>query len=424
MRISIFRLNSFLILCVLFSGTCAFSTVLAQSFSRPAPAREHFKGRGLRIIRVFADSPAERVGLKPMDLIFRYGDFDVLDDASYFAARETYEKSRAPEVQLLVWRDGKAVEFMVPSGWLGVQSNEYSPVAYQFSSVMQHIDVERQVPEYQRDYEFKNSLTPTEKLLGDAKAIIDQAEREGSLTPNQILMARIDMILDDASPEDLTRQSEMLGQLLSTQPASYLHMIGNDHFFENKHYRPAIACFKRHLEVHPDDTTIRLNMGVAYYRLRMFAEAEAAADYVLEHQLKLGRDDSVLAHHVKAIGALGRGDYQQSIVFAERAFDTALCECDISMVMLAAAETGDVQKVEDASGKFQEELSEEFARKQLQLTAVRALALVRDNQGERARELVRSWKETDRVEGRLKAYWQIYPGGADVWINWTKLTRE
>jgi hypothetical protein len=418
--------QTLLILCLLATGTCGCSALLVRaSQSRGAQeSKEHFTGRGIRITEVWVGTPAARAGLKPMDLIFRYGDFEIVDDASFFAARDTYENGRDREIPLLIWRDGKALKIEVPPGRLGIQSNEYSPVAYQFSSLMMRLDAQQQIPEYQRDREFKDGYTPPEKILNQAKGIIDQAEREGTLTSNQLLVARIYMILDDASPEDLKRQSELLVQLISTQPASYLHMLGNDRFFENKHNRPAIECFKRHLEVHPDDVSIRLNLGVAYNRLGMFSEAEAAADYVLDHELGLSDHGYVVAYGVKAMGALSRGDYGKTIALSEKAFAIEPCDCDIARVMLAAAETGDVQKLADASRKFKEALPAEFEKKKLQLAAVAALALARSNQRDRARELTTQWKDTDRIEGRLKAYWKIYPGGSDVWNNWADLTRN
>jgi tetratricopeptide (TPR) repeat protein len=359
-----------------------------------------------------------------MDVIFRYGDFEIVDDASYFAARETYENGREAEIPIVVWREGKAVRTTVEPGRLGIESNEYSPVAYQFSSLMMRLDAQREIPEYMRDREFKDSYTPPEKILDEARPLIDQAEREATLTPAQILVARIYMILDDASPEDLKRQSEMLVQLISTQPASYVGTLGQKRFFEKNHHRAAIECFKRHLEVHPDDVSIRLNMGLAYYRLRMFAEAEAAADYILDHELKLSAHGYAVAYNVKAMGVLSRGDYNKSIFFAEKAFDIEQCHCDISLVLLAAAQTGDLQKLAEASRKFQQALPEEFEKKKLQLAAVEAYALVKSNQRPRARLLTQEWKDTDRVEGRLKAYWKIYPGGSDIWNNWIELTRN
>lgn len=416
-----------LILCLLVSATCSCSAILARAAkgrvtdvpNQPPPSR------GLRVLTVIPGSMAERAGLKPMDLIFRYGDFEVVDDASYFAAREIYEKSQAPEVPILVWRPGKAaMRFTVGAGWLGIMSNEYSPVAYKFSSIMKQVDIQRDLPEYQLEREFKDGYVAPEKLLAEAKGVIDQAEREGTLTANQILVARIDMILDDAPPEDLKRQSDMLAQLVATQPPSYLHMLGADHFFENKHYRPAIECFKRHLEAHPDDVSIRLNLGFAYDRLGMFAEGEAAADYVFDHQLRLGEHGYVVAYQVKAMGALSRDDYATTIALSEKSFEIEPCGCDIARVMLAAAHTGDLQKIDEASSKYAEALPTEFAKKKVPLAAVEALALVKSNQRPKARALARELKDADRVEGRLKSYWKWYPGGSEVWTNWNELIKE
>jgi tetratricopeptide (TPR) repeat protein len=357
-----------------------------------------------------------------MDIIYRYGAFEVTDEASYFVAREAYDNGRETQVPILVWRDGKVWKTNVEPGWLGIDSNEYNPVVYQFQAFMTDVNTQREIPEYMRDREFKGSYKP-EKVLEEARRFIDQAERESTLTPAQILVARIDVILDDAPPEDLKRQSGMLAQLISTQPASYLGILGQTRFFEKKHHRAAVECFKRYLEVHPDDVSIRLNMGIAYYRLRMFIEAEAAADYVLDHELPLSDHGYAVAYNVKAMGVLSRGDYANSISFAEKAFDHDPCHCDISLVMLAAAETGDLQKLAEASRMAQERLPAQFEKKQLHLAAVEALALVKANQRERARELTQKWKDTDRVEGRLKAYWNIYPGGSDIWTNWNDLTR-
>ena len=429
--------KALLILCLLVTGTCGCSSLLARASqvrgSQESPSLQaRFSGRGLRITEVHEGSPAQSAGLKPMDVIFRYGEFEIVDDASYFAARDAYENGREREIPIVVWSNGKAVRTTVPPGKLGIETNEYSPVAYKFSSLMMDLDVQQEVPEYKRDREFKDSYTPPEKILNEARSIIERAERESTLTPAQILVARIYMILDDASPEDLKRQSEMLAQLVSTQPVSYLVMLGQDRFFEKKHHRAAVECFKRYLEVYPDDVSIRLNMGIAYYRLRMFAEAEAAADYVLDHELGLSDHGFEVAYNVKAMGVLSRGDYSKSIFFAEKAFDIEPCHCDISLVLLAAAQTGDMEKLAEASRKFQQALPEEFEKKKLQLAAVEAYALVKANQRDRARELIQKWKDTDRiegkntdrVEGRLKAYWKIYPGGSDIWNNWNELTRN
>jgi tetratricopeptide (TPR) repeat protein len=414
-----------LLLCLLLTTTFAcngFPTRASQVRDRPVELKQVFPGRGLRITEVF-EGAAERAGLKRMDLIFRYGDFEILDKASFYAARDSYQNRGVSEVPIVIWRDGKALKMKVEPGSLGVDTNEYSTVAYQFDSLMMNLDSLQDIPEYMRDREFKDAYTP-EKTRDEARRLIDQAESESTLTPTQILVARIYMIPDDASPEDLKRQSELLAQLVATQPVSYLLALGNDRFLIKKHHRPAIVCLKRYLEVTPDDATMRLNIGYAYSQLRMFAEAEAAADYVLEHQLKLSEHGQSLAFDMKAMSALSRGDYSKAISFAEKAFGLEQCQCDIALVMLAAAETGDLAKFEQASLKFQQTLPQQFEKAQFQLTAARALALVKNNQRDSARELVQTWKDKDRAEGRLKAYWKIYSCGSDVWTNWNELARN
>jgi tetratricopeptide (TPR) repeat protein len=409
-------------LLIIFS-VCSRVAAQTRPAGTPQDSRPAYPGKGLRLIKVNYGSPAERAGLKPMDVLLHYGDFAIVDDASFFAARDTYEHGSETQISIDVWREGKVLRMMVPPGRLGMETNEYNAVAYQLGALLDTLDMHREIPEYQRNQEFKDSLPPMDKVLGEARQLVDKAEQEATLTPTQILLARIYMVPDDASPEDLKRQSELMAQFLASQPVSYIHMLANDRFFNKGHNRPAVEFFKRYLESNPDDVAMRLNLGVAYYRLRQFAEAEAVADYVLEHDLVLEKDD-YLAYNVKAMGVLSRGDYAKSIFFAEKSYAANVCHCDLALVMLAAAETGDVQKVQEARRRFEEELPEDFTRRQLQLVAVEALALVKNNQRERARELVQNWKDTDRAEGRLKSYWQIYPCGADVWNNWHTLAQQ
>jgi hypothetical protein len=409
----------------------AFATkpIAAQSTHTSASrvSNERFTGKGLRIIEVYFGSAAERAGLKPMDLIFRYGEFEIVDDASYFAARDAYEKSPGATIDIMVWRDGRAITKTVESGRLGMETNEYNPVHYDFTSLMDSVNSMREIPEYMREREFKDTFTPDkspDKITEQARAVIDRGEQDGTLTPAQVLVARIYMIFDDASREEIQKQSELLKQLIASQPPSFIRYLGSDLFFEKKRYRAAIECFKQHLRLHPDDVSIRLNLGFAYNRVGMFAEADAAADYALADENTLSERGHHVAHNVKATAALGRQEYSKAIAFGEKGFETGDCNCDFSLVMLAAAETGDLTKLTETSHKFQEKLPEEFEKRKLQLAAVEAFALVKAGKRDQAIELVQNWKDTDRVEGRLKAYWKIYPSGSDVWINWTDLTQE
>jgi tetratricopeptide (TPR) repeat protein len=420
-----------LVISLLLTLSTAFAIrpIAAQSIHTSASlvSNERFTGRGLRITQVYPASPAARAGLKPMDLIFRYGEFEIVDSASYFTARDAYEKSPKATIQIMVWRDGKPSKITVESGWLGIDSDEYSPLYSEFTSLMDSVNAMREIPEYMREREFKDTFTPDkspQKIIEQAQAVIDRGEQNGTLTPAQILVARIYMIFDDASREEIQKQSELLQQLIASQPPSFIHVLGNDLFFEKKRFRAAIECFKQHLKLHPDDVSIRLNLGLAYNRVSMFAEANTAADYALADEARLSQRNQYLAYNVKAMAALGRQDYSKAIEFGEKAFETEDCHCDLSLVMLAAAETGDLAKFQETLRKALERLPEEFSKRKLQLAAVEAFALVKAGKRDQAIELVRKWQDTDRIEGRLKAYWKIYPGGSDVWTNWTDLTRH
>jgi tetratricopeptide (TPR) repeat protein len=417
--------KSLLILCLLAIGTCLFSSLLthASQIGSSQESHERFPGKGLRILKILAGSLAEQAGLKEYDLLFRYGEFVVADDASYFVAREAYENGPQAEIPILVWRDGKALRLTVGPGRLGIESNEYGDVAYDLSTLLTGLDIERYAAKDKGDPKSR-IYAPLEKSIKEVRRTIDRAERESTLTPTQILVARIYMIPDDASPEDLSRQSEMLEQLISAHSATFIAAVGQHRFFENKHNRAAVECFKRFLEVHPDEAEIRLNMGVAYYRLRMYAEVEAAADYVLGHEIKLSNDNHGVAYNLKAVALLSRGEYEKSIVFAEKAFDLDSCYCDISLAMLAAAQIGNLQKLAELSRKFHQALPEEFEKMKLPFAAVEAYALVKSNQPERARAVVQKFKNVEGVERLLRYHWTIYPGSSDLLTNWKELTAK
>ena len=74
-------------------------------------------------------------------------------------------------------------------------------------------------------------------------------------------------------------------------------------------------------------------------------------------------------------------------------------------MQLAAAQSGDLEKVEEASRKLQEVLPKKYEEIKFQVDAVEAYALVKNNQRDRARELVTKWEGADRIEGKLSRYW-------------------
>jgi tetratricopeptide (TPR) repeat protein len=420
--------KTLLIVCLLamvcLSGCSAMLAKTSQLSTSRATAGKPPE-RGLRVTEVFPDSPAAAAGIHNMDLITQYGEYPIVDDAGFFAARDHYERSRTPTVEIVVWRGVFRMSAMVRAGRLGLMTEEDDKVSKAFSALINRINSMHQIPEYMHDREFKGQFNGgSAKILEEAKALIDQAEREGTLTPAQVQVAQIYMILDQAPEQEQRRQAELLRQLFETQTVEYIHMLGNDKFFKGNRYRAAIACLNHYLNTSPDDISMRLNLAVAYNRVGMYNEAEGAADYVFAHNLRLSEHGQGVGYQSKAIAALGRKDYRNSIKFAEKAFAIEQDVYDQMLARLAAAQMGHTKRVEEAVQNRQEVGPAQFLELKLQIDAVDAYAMVKNNQRDVARKLVRMWKDSDRAEGRVIGYWRNFPDGMDVANNFADLMQN
>jgi len=414
---------STIVLAFFLSGCSALSGQTTQLSQATAPwggAPE----RGLRVTYVFPKSPAEAAGIHPMDVITKYGDFDVIDDAGFFAAKNHYDKPIPSTVEIVVFRGGYRMSAKVQTGWLGINSIDNDKVSQEFMRLMTRINTMREIPEYMHDREFKGQFVEgPAKILEKAKALIDEAERNQTLTPAQVQLYRIYMILDEASPEDQKRQADLLREFIASQPFNYVHMVGSDKFFKDKRYRAAIACFKEYLKRESGDVSIRLNMGFAYQRIGMYKEAAAATDYVLQH-LNVSEYGEYVAYTTKAGAALGLKDYRNSIRFAEKSFSLDPKFYPMSIALLGAAQMGDLVAFDRSIQQFQEALPAKYIEMKLETDAVKAFALVKANQRDEARKLVRGWKDLDRAEGKVIGYWRDVPDGMDVANNWANLMKN
>jgi len=178
-----------------------------------------------------------------MDMLTRYGKFEIIDHSSYFKAREVYDKL-VPSVEIEVWRGGTRLKTKVPTGPLGIDTMEDNPEAFQFRLIMQSIEVDRQIPEYQRGVEFTD-VEDENKALEKGRAFIDDAERDGTLTRSQILVARIELILDNAPEAELNKQKELIATFISTEPVAFCYYLGTE-LWKRKHFRAAIPLLALH----------------------------------------------------------------------------------------------------------------------------------------------------------------------------------
>ena len=114
--------------------------------------------RGLVVTQVEPESPAEGAGIHTMDLITEYGQFPVVDEAGYFAARNHYEKSLVPTVEIVVWRGVYRMTAKVKTGRLGVSTKDGDKISQAFRELMGRINAMREIPDYMLDREFKGQF--------------------------------------------------------------------------------------------------------------------------------------------------------------------------------------------------------------------------------------------------------------------------
>ena len=130
------------------------------------------------------------------------------------------------------------------------------------------------------------------------------------------------------------------------------------------------------------------------------------------------------AYQQKANGALNRGDAKTSITFAEKAFEISNHAYDLSVMQLAAATVGDVEKFNEVSARYKEKLPKDYETYKLQSDSAEVLALAVSGHEQRARAVIARWAEKDRIEGRLRECWSTYPSGNKVIENWLRLAQN
>jgi tetratricopeptide (TPR) repeat protein len=378
---------------------------------------------GLRVLEVLERSPAQAAGLRPMDVIVRYGDAAIVDAASYFVARDAIEKTRAPAT-LVYWRRGERLETVV-SGRLGIKFDEYNPANYQLDSLMQRLNLLIEVPDYPTDILVARGAPESrQQLVQQLEAAIKKASGEGLLTAAQTLVARISSFPDDNTPAEIEKQSELLKELTSTHPKSFTDYLGYEVFFRHKRYRPAVACFKRSLEMNRLDANVRLNLGIAYSHLEMFAEAEAAADYALKDAPGLTQHGYLVAFQVKAAAALGLREFGKAFNYAEQAFKLNPSSTYLmSIWQLAAAQNGDLDRFYEVTAATEKALAKEYAVYRPRIDAVEAYILVKNNQIDKARTIVNKWARIETSAANAR-YWKQFPSGDDVVKTWKELQTQ
>jgi tetratricopeptide (TPR) repeat protein len=379
---------------------------------------------GLRVLTVEPGTPAEEAGLQYMDVISKYGDYQIVDASSYFVAREAYAELPESKVILVYWHGRERVATWVKPGRLGIEFNEYSVVAYQLDSVMQRLNTMIELPDYYVESQVAaGTMQPREKVVAEILAAIDKAETNASLTPAQILVAKINAILDDSPAPEIEKLSDLLKELVTNQPRGYTNYLGYNVFFKHRRYRAAVACFKRSLEAEPEDVSVRLNLGIAYWHLQRFDEADASADQGLKDS-GLSEYGNGVAYQIKANAALGHRNFPKALDFAEKAFQAnPRSDYLMSLWQLAAAQNGNLQKFYEVVRATEKALRKEYENLRCRTDALEAYILARNGQREKARALVTKWVGDEKLVSNAR-YWRQYPSGEDVVRVWKELQNQ
>jgi tetratricopeptide (TPR) repeat protein len=370
---------------------------------------------GLRVLEVAEGSPAQKAGLQPRDVIVKYGDFAVVDAASYFDARDVAEKSRNAKVALVYWRERERIESVITGPRLGIRFNEYNPITDELGVF---------ITEFTSTFgasENKGKMRSAERIQADARALIEQAAMDGTLTPAQVLTAKISMIADHAPADENEKQTDMLKELISNHPGTFANYLGSEVFFRQKRYRPAVECFKRSLSSTPSDANTRLNLGLSYIDLGMFSEADDAASYVFNDRIMLTDYGFGIAFQIRAAAALGQRDFVKAVDYAEKAFQYQPTRVYlISLWQLAAAQTGDLEKFYHVVETTDKTAPRDYPNPRARTDVIEAYALAKANQIDKARQIVKRW--IGRTDLDLNAdFWKQYPSGDDVAKSWKTL---
>jgi hypothetical protein len=366
---------------------------------------------GVRVIEVDPGGQLDNAGIQVMDLLSKYGKFEVVDHSTYYKAREFYLRTPHKRVKVQFWRGRVPMMIEVLPGTIGGSTNEYSAIAYQLDSAMMKVNALNQVSDFRRMVEFKSQFENNgfQQALDKAREIIDRAEAEGTLTATQILVGRIGLILDNAPEEDLKTLDVLVAEFVRNQSPEYIGWLGEE-FRDKSHYRAARQLIKSYLLTDPDNISMRLNLGQACLNLGLWNEVDAGADLVLSDPEELSPHGFYVAYQQKALVALSRNDFDRAI--------------ELSIVQLAAAMKGDVEKVSATSRLYQEQLPKDYETFKLQILSAEALALSMSGKDELARAVVAGSQDKDRVEGKLKQYWRFYPNGNKAVENWMRLSKN
>jgi tetratricopeptide (TPR) repeat protein len=366
---------------------------------------------GIKVIDIYRDCGAREYGLKDWDIIFKYGDKKIIDQASYFMARKAYKSSSDKTIQLGINRKGQLLTLKIPKEELCINFKDENIQLEAFYDLMS-------------DYNRNSSLEcfglpdpeaePSRTTKNRAENILAYSEKHKLISDAQLLVAKIAMIPDNGNEADDERRYALLEQLFANYPISFILTAGQENLFERCRFKAAIECFKTYLKHNPKNESVWLNMGVAYNNLQMYDKAQETVDYVLDNKLPLSPYGYSVALRVKALSEMGKKNYRSTIAYVQKGLMLSPSLYQVNLWLLATAKIGDIKQFQILKGVYKKSWSEDYVKNEKYVDAVEVYLLVKDRRIEEARAIANRWKAEQNISRKLKMYWYDYPGGQEI----------
>lgn len=345
--------------------------------------------RGLLLTKIEPSSPAAISGLRPGDIVVRYGGSVVEDITSYVDG--AVAQSPGQQVPITVFRNGKEINLTVPAGYLGFKYEDWNPARKQI---------------YER-------LAAHDKK--GAAQLAEEAERDESLTDVQALIVKIILIPIRSSKEREQERSELLAKLMSRYPMIHICRLATDEFFSFGSYAAAARCYEEQLaRFDKEDVNVRLNLALAYARLYEYDRAEYNVRYIVDRPNPgLSPYGVLVAHEVSGDVAAGRNRYREALAHFLPYLDRG-DENTVMMCLLSAAKLGDLEKFNAIRDRAITEAADKVKRRQFEVDTLNAYVLSEHGKKEEAAALVLKWGTPHCIVETAAWYWDATPGGNGI----------
>jgi predicted negative regulator of RcsB-dependent stress response len=345
---------------------------------------------------------ANRIGLRGGDIIIKYNEEPVTDFRTYRAVLDRFAAGGVRSVTLTVMRAGAPVEITAPAGLLGFDARSWEWVTHRTFKLVR--------------------ADRTEDAISMLATIGPSEVSEAGYLKSKIV------ILDDNDAQDELRNA-LLSRLLPLVAPDEFCCLGTS-FLNAGRTKAAEVFLTKAIEADPADITARVNLAIAYTRLKKYDDAARLMD-------------DIVANHSRELGDLGWHDLLQNRgeVYLSRHNDAAAAtdfrkaiELDVdpddddtnllNLYLLSLARLKDLDRFEEGVALCTKHATKGYSSRPYDRDGLRAYALLANGNEDGARAAVQKWRNDANAQKWFKNYWgRDFPGASDVMDVWNRLTK-